>query len=261
VAARPGMGKSSFTVAIANHAAVAGKRVAIFSLEMTDVQIAKRFVSNNTNIHGNMLYNEGLTKVEYIDKFDQAVAELRPLPLEVIQSPGLNVQTLAYKCKQLHAAGGLDLVIIDYIQIMDVLNDKANREQQISIISRALKRLALEINVPVIVLSQLNREVDKRSNKRPFLSDLRDSGAIEQDADVVMFIYRHGYYVEQGMASPEGDNNAAEFIFSKNRNGSLFMVDVMWDGNRTRFYHPRNEPTQWPQVEGYNINQPDKAPY
>lgn len=239
LAARPGMGKSAFVVKLAHEAAMQAKRVAFFSLEMTDVQISKRFVSNISNIHSQMLYTHGLQKPGYIDTFINTVEQLRTLPIELIEAPGIDVNALAYKCMQIKDAKGLDLVIVDYLQIMESApgSDKMNREQQISYMSRTLKRLALQLNVPVIALSQLSREVDKRASKRPVLSDLRESGAIEQDADIVLFLYRESYYVERGLLPADNVNEeVAEVIIGKNRNGQVAGLDIGWDAERTRFY-------------------------
>lgn len=238
LAARPGMGKTAFTLSLAKNAAESGKGVAIFSLEMASVQLVQRLISMDAEIEGKKLRTGQLDESEW-KKLHTSVEKMSHLPMYIDDTPGINIFELRAKCRRLKQNHDIELVVIDYLQLMTGNpNDKrGNREQEISSISRALKGLAKELSVPVIALSQLSRNVESRGGeKRPMLSDLRESGAIEQDADIVTFIYRPGYYgVEENFEQPE---NLAEIILAKHRNGSLATVNLSFIGKFVKFVDP-----------------------
>ena len=239
MAARPGMGKTAFTLSLAKNAAHSGKGVAFFSLEMANVQLVQRLISMEAEINSNKLRNGQLEEYEW-RKLHAAVDKLSTLPIFIDDTPGINIFELRAKCRRLKQNHDISMIVIDYLQLMaGAPNDKrGNREQEISSISRALKGLAKELHVPVIALSQLSRAVESRGGeKRPMLSDLRESGAIEQDADIVTFIYRPGYY---GVGEGELDtpNDLSEIIIAKHRNGSLGTVNLRFVPHFVRFEDP-----------------------
>ena len=225
VAARPGMGKTAFTLSLAHNAAKFGRGVAIFSLEMSNLQLVNRLISMEAEIDSRSLRNGDLSPEEW-DRLHSAVENLAEMPIYIDDTPGINIFELRAKCRRLKQNHDIEMIIIDYLQLMTgaPTGSKGNREQEISTISRSLKGLAKELKVPVMALSQLSRAVETRGgNKRPQLSDLRESGAIEQDADLVSFIYRPDYYdLEPDDAGVPRDS--AEIIISKHRNGSLGSV-------------------------------------
>ncbi|MGA0231254.1 MAG: replicative DNA helicase [Saprospiraceae bacterium] len=226
IAARPGMGKTAFTLSLANNAAAAGRGVAIFSLEMNDDQLVQRLISMTSMIQSSKLRDGNLDKEEFKLLHD-AVEKLSEMPIYIDDTPAINIFELRAKCRRLKQNHDIGLVVIDYLQLMSAgdKTKRGNREQEISSISRALKGMAKELKVPVIALSQLSRAVETRGgDKRPQLSDLRESGAIEQDADIVTFIYRPEYYdLSDDMDMPD---NMAEIIIAKHRNGSLGTVNL-----------------------------------
>lgn len=229
IAARPGMGKTAFALNIALHAAKAsGKDVVVFQLEMSKDQLAGRFLSNEALIDAQKLKTGNLDEDDWI-KIARASNVLAKTHLYVDDNPAITVAEIKAKCRRL--GENLGLIVIDYIQLMQSggrRND--NRVQEVAEISRSLKIMAKELNVPVICLSQLSRAVEQRSDKRPMLSDLRESGAIEQDADIALFIYRDDYYNEDSE-----DKNVAEIIIAKNRHGSTGTVHLQWIGQYTTF--------------------------
>lgn len=230
VAARPSMGKTALTLCFARNAAVEfNVPVAIFSLEMSSVQLTQRLISMEARIPGHDLRN-GKIKDEEWKPLHNAIERIGEAPIFIDDTPAINIFELRAKCRRLKMQHDIQLVIIDYLQLMSGGPDsknKGNREQEISGISRALKGLAKELDIPVIALSQLSRAVETRGgNKRPMLSDLRESGAIEQDADIVTFIYRPGYYELAG--DENADESTAEIIISKHRNGALGSVNLNW---------------------------------
>ena len=235
LAARPGMGKTSFALQLAVNASKNGSKSMFFSLEMNDLRLGNRILSLESNIPLWRLNNAKLQKEDY-NRIQNAVTKIDELPLWIDDSFSINPFEIRTKARKLANQHGLDLIVIDYIQLINPGISKGNREQEVSYISRSLKMLSKELNVPVIALSQLSRAVETRGgSKRPQLSDLRESGAIEQDADVVSFIYRPEYY---GITEDEnGDslNGYAEFIIAKNRNGGLGNVALKFDGDYTRF--------------------------
>ena len=235
IAARPGMGKTAFTLSLARNAALAGKGVAIFSLEMANTQLVQRLIAMDASINSHKLRNGQLEQTEWL-RLNQTVDSMAETPLFIDDTPAINIFELRAKCRRLKQNHDIELIVIDYLQLMTAAPNqkKGNREQEISSISRALKGLAKELNVPVIALSQLSRSVETRGgSKRPVLSDLRESGAIEQDADIVTFIYRPGYYeMDEDFDRPK---DLAEIIISKHRNGSLGTVELRFVPEYVRF--------------------------
>lgn len=231
VAARPSMGKTAFTLNLAQHAAVeCGVPVAVFSLEMSKEQLVQRLLCSEARIDANKL-RSGFLQTNDWTALANAMGRLGEAPLYIDDSPVVSALDIRAKCRRLKAEmKDLGLVIIDYIQLMTGRKSTDNRVQEVSEISRGLKTLARELNVPVIALSQLSRAVEARQNKRPMLSDLRESGSIEQDADIVMFIYRDDYY------NPESEHRGeAEIIIAKQRNGPVGTVELLYQASITRF--------------------------
>jgi replicative DNA helicase len=232
LAARPAMGKSCLATCIAENAAVDhGKAVALFSLEMSEGELAQRFIASQASIKGDDL-RKGRVPQSRWGKILAASARLAHSKLYIDDSSDLSVLDVRAKCRRLaqQNADGLGLVLIDYLQLMRAGGTVENRVEQIGIISRGLKTLARELEVPVIALSQLNRGVEQRTDKKPVLSDLRESGAIEQDADLVMFVYRDDYYDHE--SEREG---IADIIISKHRNGALGTVELTFQKEFPRF--------------------------
>ena len=232
IAARPSMGKTAFVLNIAQHVAFkANKAVAIFSLEMSKEQLVNRLFSLEAQVDSQSL-RTGNLKDEDWEKLIEGAGIIGKSKLIIDDTPGISISELRSKCRKYKLEHGLDLIIIDYLQLMTgrVGSRSESRQQEISEISRSLKGLARELNVPVIALSQLSRAVEQRPDHRPMLSDLRESGAIEQDADVVMFIYRDDYYNKDTEMK-----NVAEIIIAKQRNGSIGTVNLTWLPNYTKF--------------------------
>jgi replicative DNA helicase len=231
VAARPSMGKTAFSVNIAEAVAMRGKKaVAIFSMEMSASQLAFRMISSVGRIHAQHLRNGDLAEEDW-PRVTNAIALLSEAKIFIDDTPGLSPVEMRSRSRRLHREhGGLGLIVIDYLQLMQVPGNKENRATEISEISRSLKGLAKELQCPVIALSQLNRSLEQRADKRPMMSDLRESGAIEQDADVIMFIYRDEYYNKE---SP--DKGLAEIIIGKQRNGPTDTVKLAFLGHYTKF--------------------------
>lgn len=231
VAARPSMGKTAFTLNLAQHASVeCNSPVAVFSLEMSKEQLVQRLLCSEAKIDANKL-RSGFLQTNDWTALANAMGRLGEAPLFIDDSAAVSVLDIRAKCRRLKAEmKDLGLIIIDYIQLMSGRKATDNRVQEVSEISRGLKQLARELNVPVIALSQLSRAVESRQNKRPMLSDLRESGAIEQDADLVMFIYRDDYY------NPESElRGEAEIIIAKQRNGPVGTVELLYQASITRF--------------------------
>lgn len=232
VAARPSMGKTAFALNIVQHAAVKNQvPTAIFSLEMSEEQLVNRMLSAEAHIDAQKLRTGELDQDDWLS-IARSMAPLSSAPVYIDDTPGITVNEVRAKCRRLKLEHGLGLVVIDYLQLMSGNpNGRGdNRQQEISEISRSLKALAREINAPVIALSQLSRACETRADHRPMLSDLRESGAIEQDADVVAFLYRDEYY------NPDTDKKGiAEVIIAKQRNGPTGTVDLVWLGKYTKF--------------------------
>ena len=233
VAARPSMGKSSLVLNIAEHVALAGhKSVVFFSLEMSKEQLVQRLLCSQAQIDASRLRIGQLQESEW-PKLVQAADNLSNAKIMLDDTPGMTALEMRSKARRWKNENGLDLIIVDYLQLMQGSSKRAsdNRQQEMSDISRSLKGLARELNVPVIALSQLSRSVEQRTSKRPMLSDLRESGALEQDADIVCFIYRDDYY------NPDTDQkNVAELIVAKHRNGAVGTVPLYFRKDITRFY-------------------------
>lgn len=230
--ARPSMGKSAFALNIVQHAAVREHKVcAIFSLEMSKKQCANRLLCAEALVDSEKVRSGQLENEDW-EKLLGALAPLSEAPIYMDDTPGITLAELRSKCRKLKLEKGLDLIMIDYLQLMSGSRGSSgdNRQQEISDISRGLKALAREMQAPVLALSQLSRALESRSDRRPMLSDLRESGAIEQDADVVMFLYRDEYYNKDSQ-----DHNIAEVIIAKQRNGSTGTVKLAWLGQYTKF--------------------------
>lgn len=270
LAGRPAMGKTALAINIAynvaeymmkeeNQSKIDPKErgVAIFSLEMSSEQLAARILSNITDTQGQKLRTGDMELSEFT-RIAQAVNEYQKLPMYIDDTPGITVNTIRTRARRLKRTNGLGLIIIDYIQLISGSGDKkseGNRVQEVSEISRGLKMLAKELEVPVIALSQLNRGLEQRDDKRPLMSDLRESGSIEQDADIVMFVFRENYYIhnaEPKRKEGESDDafakrteewqkrdretaNMGEVIIGKHRHGSTGSIELFWDGDYVRF--------------------------
>ena len=269
LAGRPSMGKTSLATNIAYNAAAAyrsekqedgsnktldGAVVAFFSLEMSNEQLATRILSERTGINAHRIRQGDLTKADF-EQLVEATAELQNLPLYIDDTGGISISELTARARRLQRSVGLDMIVIDYLQLITVSGSggQANRVQEVTQITTALKALAKDLNVPIVALSQLSRAVEQRDDKRPQLSDLRESGSIEQDADIVMFVYREEYYLAR--TEPPADPNdpsanekwkawrtrmdqvygTAEVIVSKQRHGPIGTVKLAFDANVTRF--------------------------
>ena len=231
LAARPAMGKTAFVLNIAANAAIRGKTgVAIFSLEMSKDQLVNRMLCSEAMVDSNKMRTGKLEEDDW-GKLASAIGPLSESNIFIDDTPGITVMEIRTKCRKLKLEKNIGLVIIDYLQLITGNSKKGgSREQEISEISRSLKILAKELNVPVIALSQLSRAVEQRPDHRPMLSDLRESGAIEQDADIVMFLYRDDVYNKESEKK-----DIAEVIIAKQRGGSTGTVDLLWMGNYTKF--------------------------
>jgi replicative DNA helicase len=235
VAGRPAMGKTSFAMNIVESAAIANNSsVAIFSMEMSSLQLTMRMLSSLSRINSGKLKTGNLTDREWpsLAQNQQILAQSR---IFIDDTPALSPMEVRARCRRLKRQHGLDLIVIDYLQLMQIKGSE-NRVNEISEISRSLKGLAKELDVPVIALSQLNRSLEQRPNKRPIMSDLRESGAIEQDADLIVFIYRDEVYNEDSM-----HKGKAEIILGKHRHGSTGMVPLTFIGEFTRFENYLND--------------------
>ena len=233
LAARPSMGKTAFAINIAEHVALnEGLPVAVFSMEMGAAQLAVRIVGSIGRIDQSHLRTGKLTDEEW-PRLSEAVERLRTISLHIDESAGLTSSELRANARRLsRQCGKLGLIVVDYLQLMSGSGgDGENRATELGEISRGLKMLARELQCPVIALSQLNRSVEQRPDKRPMMSDLRESGAIEQDADIIMFIYRDEYYTKDACKEP----GVAEIIIAKQRNGPTGVVKLAWLRNITKF--------------------------
>ena len=232
IAARPSMGKTAFVLNIAQHVAFkANKSVAIFSLEMSKEQLVNRLFALEAQVDAQSLRTGNLKDSDW-EKLIESAGIIGKSKLMIDDTPGISISELRSKCRKMKLEHGLDIIIIDYLQLMTgrVGGRSESRQQEISEISRALKGVARELNVPVIALSQLSRAVEQRPDHRPMMSDLRESGAIEQDADVVMFIYRDDYYNKDTELK-----NVAEIIIAKQRNGAIGTINLTWLPQYTKF--------------------------
>ncbi|HCC00311.1 MAG TPA: replicative DNA helicase, partial [Ruminococcaceae bacterium] len=226
LAARPAMGKSAFALNIAQHVADVGGKVAFFSLEMTREQNVTRMLSAQARIENGKLLTGELSADEWV-RLAEGADSLSKFPLYFDDTSGVTVPEIKARCRRMR---DLDLVIIDYLQLMSAGRRIDNRVQEVSEITRSLKIMAKDLNVPILTLSQLSRGTETRTGHRPQLSDLRESGSIEQDADIVLFLYREDYYEQN-----EENHNQATCIVGKNRHGSTGDVSLHWDGAHTEF--------------------------
>ena len=237
VAARPAMGKTAFVLNIAQKAAVRDHvPTAIFSLEMSKEQLVTRMMAMEAMVDSQSIRTGDLQETDW-EKIMESAGTIGRSPLIIDDTPGITIAELRSKCRRYKQIHGLDLIIIDYLQLMSGGKRSESRQQEISEISRSLKALAREMNAPVIALSQLSRRVEERKPAKPMLSDLRESGSIEQDADVVMFIYRDEYYNEDSEKK-----GIAEIIVDKQRNGSTGSVELVWLGQYTKFGNKERAP-------------------
>ena len=230
VAARPSMGKTSFVMNIVEHAALKENvPVAVFSLEMPSEQLTQRMLCSQALVELQRVRTGDLEEEDF-RRIMRAMAPLSQAPIYIDDTPAITALDMRSRCRRLKVEKGLGMIVIDYLQLMGGSGRSDSRQQEISEITRSLKILARELEVPVVVLSQLSRAPEQRSDHRPMLSDLRESGAIEQDADIVMFLYRDEYY------NPESeDGNKAEVIIAKQRNGPTRTLNLAWMGQYTRF--------------------------
>ena len=241
VAARPAMGKTIFALNIAVNAAMnAKKSVAVFNLEMNAEQLANRMLSSVGQIEGRKFMSGSLDTNDWA-RLNEAISQLEDSKIYISDTPGITIGEIRSKCRRLASSeAGLDLVVVDYLQLVSGgKNYGSNRQQEVSDISRSLKLMAMELNVPVIALSQLSRSVELREDKRPIMSDLRESGSIEQDADIVAFLYRDSYYKKQ--AADEGNTSVSEVIIGKHRNGRTGTVNLVFKGDTCSFLNYAKE--------------------
>lgn len=241
IAARPAMGKTAFALNLATHAAMTqNKSVAVFNLEMSAEQLAMRILSSLGQIEGFKLRTGNLMNNDW-KRINEAVSQLSNTNLVIDDTPGITIGEIRAKCRRLASSEkGLALVVIDYLQLISGgKNYGANRQQEVSDISRSLKTLAMELNVPIIALSQLSRSVEGREDKRPIMSDLRESGSIEQDADIVSFLYRDDYYNKE--ARTEDNTSISELIIGKHRNGPTTTIELLFKKNTSTFLNLKRE--------------------
>ena len=241
IAARPAMGKTAFALNLATHIAMTqDKSVALFNLEMSAEQLAMRILSSLGQLEGFKLRTGNLMNNDW-KRINEAVSQLSTTNLVIDDTPGITIGEIRAKCRRLASSEkGLALVMIDYLQLISGgKNYGTNRQQEVSDISRSLKTLALELGVPVIALSQLSRSVEGREDKRPLMSDLRESGSIEQDADIVAFLYRDDYYNKE--ARTEDNNSISELIIGKHRNGPTATIELLFKKNTSTFLNLRKD--------------------
>jgi len=248
IAARPAMGKTAFVLSMAKNMAVDfNTPIAIFTLEMANVQLVKRLISNVADLEGEKIKSGQLSPEEW-DRLNSRLRNVYSAPLYLDETPGLSITELRTKARRLVREKGVRLIMIDYLQLMNATGMKlGSREQEVSTISRSLKALAKELNIPIIALSQLNRSTETRDDKRPVLSDLRESGAIEQDADIVCFIHRPEYYTKSSEDAEGHDiRGLAQLIVAKHRSGAVGDVKLRFVSKYAKFEN-------WD--EGYNVMQ------
>jgi replicative DNA helicase len=245
IAARPSMGKTAFALSMARNMAVDhGRNVAVFSCEMSSIQLVNRLIVAETDIPGDKIKNGRLNEEEW-KQLDTRIKKLVQAPIYIDDTPAISIFELRAKCRRLKAQHKLDIVIVDYLQLMSGPENAGSREQEVSNISRSLKSIAKELDVPILALSQLNRSVEMRGGtKRPLLSDLRESGAIEQDADMVVFIHRQEKFGMLTFEDGSSTKGIAEIILAKNRNGPV-------DDVRLRF---REEKAQFVDIDDFDLD-------
>ncbi len=255
LAARPAMGKTAISLHFTKSAAKQGIPVVVFSLEMDSNSLFERLIASESNVHPNKLKSGDINQEELQDIYHAAGNTLYNLPISIDDNASINMGYIRSICRLLHRQGKCGMVIIDYLQLIaESSNGQRNREQEISRMSRETKIIAKELNVPVILLSQLNREVDKRQDKKPILADLRESGAIEQDADMVIFVHRPEYYgISLKDSSGHEIENYGELIIAKHRNGEVGMVKFKHNGTLTKIFDY--------DMRGYVDVVPDNNPF
>ncbi len=240
IAARPGMGKTAFALNLATYVTThSEKTVAVFNLEMGAEQLASRILSSLGQIEGYKLRTGRMLNTDW-KRFNEAASQLSQANLYIDDTPGISIGEIRAKCRRLSSSSdGLDLVIIDYLQLISGgKNYGTNRQQEVADISRSLKTLAMELHIPVIALAQLSRSVEGREDKRPMLSDLRESGSIEQDADLVGFLYREDYYTKE---AKKDANSMSEFIIAKHRNGPQATISLLFKKDTSTFLNMTRE--------------------
>ena len=240
IAARPAMGKTAFALnLVTNVAQNTGKTVALFNLEMGAEQLAMRMLSSAGQINGGKLIKGRLEHNDW-KRVNEAISRLAETNIYIDDTPGITIGEIRAKARRLASEGNLGMIVIDYLQLISIESKYAgNRQQEISEISRSLKTLAMELKVPIIALAQLSRSVDSRDDKRPILSDLRESGSIEQDADIVAFLYRDDYYNKE--ASIDENTSKSEFIIRKHRNGPTTTIDLIFKRDTSTFVNYINK--------------------
>lgn len=241
IAARPAMGKTAFALNLATNVALTSdKAVALFNMEMGAEQLVNRMISSLGQIEGHKLTTGNLQNEDW-KRVSEAVSRLSNTKLYMDDTPGITIGEIRSKCRRLaNSDEGLSIVIIDYLQLISSnISYGSNRQQEVSDISRALKTMAMELKVPVIALAQLSRSVEQRENKRPIMSDLRESGSIEQDADIVSFLYRDDYYNKDKVT--EGNTSISEFIVSKHRNGPTATIELLFKRDTSTFLSYKKE--------------------
>jgi replicative DNA helicase len=253
VGARPSVGKTAFALNIGRNAArIANKGVAIFSLEMSERQLGSRMISAEMNIDAGRIRTGHLACDDW-EKLTMAVSLLSEYPIYIDDTPGITVPEIRAKCRKLKKDEGIGMILIDYLQLIEAAHRSGiNRQQEISEITRSLKQLAKELDIPVIALSQLSRGVEQRQDKRPMMSDLRESGSIEQDADIVAFLYRDDYYNKE--SEKEG---IIEVIIAKQRNGATGTVELAFLKNYNKFVSLDRSSQREPEPEKVNFTKPD----
>lgn len=248
VAARPAMGKSAFVLNIATYVAMHNKvPVMVFNLEMSKEQLANRILSGEAEVDNKKIANGDLSPDEYV-KVAEGMNRLAGTQLYIDDSSVLSPSEIRAKCRKAKLEKNIGLVIVDYLQLMEAKSPSGSRQQEISEISRGLKILAKELDVPVIALSQLSRATEARADHKPMLSDLRESGSIEQDADIVLFIHRDDYYDQESE-----NKNTAEIIVAKNRHGETGTVKLGWEGKYTRFFNLAKGNTNLEGITEYDL--------
>lgn len=244
IAARPAMGKTAFALNLATNIAMYNnKPVALFNMEMGAEQLAMRMLSSQGQIDGYKIRNGRLENNDW-KRVNEAISRLSDTKIYIDDTPGMTISEIRAKCRRLASSeSGLGIVIIDYLQLISGSAKYAgNRQQEVSEISRSLKTLAMELNIPIVALAQLSRTVEGREDKRPLLSDLRESGSIEQDADIVAFLYRDDYYTKQ--VSIDENTSKSEFIIAKHRNGPTTTIDLVFKRNTSTFVSMLKEDKQ-----------------
>jgi replicative DNA helicase len=244
IAGRPGQGKSGFCLSVAKNASqLFKKHVAVFSLEMSNEQLVQRLIAQETGINSQRLRLGDVHDDEW-PLFTQAVSTLSDTSIFLDDTPAITPLQLRTKCRRLHMEFGLDLIIVDYLQLMTGETRMENRVQEVSYISRNLKVLARELNVPVLAAAQLSRAVEQRADKRPILSDLRESGSLEQDSDLVLFIYRPDQYEDDTLKV-----NVAEIIVAKHRNGPVGSVELVFRKDLAKFENAETRHISFAETE------------